>query len=580
MTVVNKKVQFHSFNFSKRPKEIERKLTLYPGFSEIYNLCEQKQYIQRLKDINQLGSIKVSKNIKKSRLEYIFFQLYLHNKVQQHVGTRVTMSPTYTKDFKYNISIGDAIQIFVLIYNLGHFHNTFIASRGFLDYLAKSEVKTESFKSLLNNTNLNDALDYIIERRLYPLLHLFNSYIILDSFDSSLSSVLAAKDLLTNYIQWKCFNTCFENMDFLSIFKYFESVRSLAYIINDLQVSSFPLFVRWDDERILKTLLYEYFDKYNDSHFLNEILKGVGKILSDNIYNNINKVISYTEASKRLTASCTDIDFTSNNTFIDSCLKKKDMCLNKEIRFKSNYNTDLLFKLTIGVDDYRIAHKLYEKLRSISFIRVGYYKRNSYNTTLVVSVKKNLENKAKAVFKAYKLIIYYLGELKDSNFKQKGLIVATKFFLKSILGHNLEVKDDIVTGAILMSRGYKKRVNLIEESLRKEINDEDALHEFDVFKQYLQNESKNDLAVMIPNRVIVYNNDTTTKKELDGILIFPNRKCNQIVLIEAKNIHQEPVKAIRQLNEIDALITDQFIEISPAEQFQGFDAIKVLNIKA
>ena len=284
MPVVNKKVQFHSFNFSKRPKEIERKLTLYPGFSEIYNLCEQQLYIQRLKNINQLGSIRVLKSIKKSRLEYIFFQLYLHNKVQQHVGTRVTMSPTYTKNFKSNISIGDAIQIFVLIYNLGHFHNTFIASRGFLDYLAKLESKLESFKSIINNTNLNDALDYIIERRLYHLLHLFNSYIILDSFDQLIPSVSVAKDLLTKYIEWKCFNTSFENIDYLAIFEYFERVRGLAYIINDLQVSSFPLFVRWDDERVLKNLLYEYFDKYNDSQFVNKILKGVGKIILIKLY--------------------------------------------------------------------------------------------------------------------------------------------------------------------------------------------------------------------------------------------------------------------------------------------------------
>lgn len=141
-----------------RKHNLKETIDLYPIATELYNELGQIGIIDRIKDIPQLGVIKVKKKLNKSRYDYVMLQLYLCQLIRKNIQQNLKFSysnyikNTYNKeineyeDFGIDIgtinkhfkpSIADVMQTLSIVYNIGHFYNTFTASRAVVLFAAE-----------------------------------------------------------------------------------------------------------------------------------------------------------------------------------------------------------------------------------------------------------------------------------------------------------------------------------------------------------------------------------------------------------------------------------------------------------
>ncbi len=117
------------------------KVDLYETATELYEELNTCGIIQRMQAVPQLGVINVSERLEKSRYDYTILQLYFHQIIKSNLQNRLEF--TYNnyvtlQDFrvglsfiskKWKPSIADLLQVLTIVYNMGHFYNTFVASR-------------------------------------------------------------------------------------------------------------------------------------------------------------------------------------------------------------------------------------------------------------------------------------------------------------------------------------------------------------------------------------------------------------------------------------------------------------------
>ncbi len=78
-------------NHDLLPKQKSRKfglkvaIDLYPIASELYCLLNSIGLIDRIKEVPQLGLIKVNPKLKKSRYDYLLLQLYFHQIIKKNI---------------------------------------------------------------------------------------------------------------------------------------------------------------------------------------------------------------------------------------------------------------------------------------------------------------------------------------------------------------------------------------------------------------------------------------------------------------------------------------------------------------
>ena len=60
-------------------------IDLYPYATELYEELDEIGIIERIKEIPQLGVVKVKKKLAKTRFDYVMLQLYLHKLIKTHL---------------------------------------------------------------------------------------------------------------------------------------------------------------------------------------------------------------------------------------------------------------------------------------------------------------------------------------------------------------------------------------------------------------------------------------------------------------------------------------------------------------
>lgn len=142
-----------------RKHSLTAEIDLYPYATELYEELDKLGVINRIKEIPQLGVIKVRKKLSKTRFDYVMLQLYLHKLVKHNLqgDLRYTYN-NYLKsnefgcDYSYPCtnskpSIGDVLQILTIVYNIGHFYNTFTASRAITMIVEEDDTFYEKIKN-------------------------------------------------------------------------------------------------------------------------------------------------------------------------------------------------------------------------------------------------------------------------------------------------------------------------------------------------------------------------------------------------------------------------------------------------
>ena len=194
-----------------RKHNLQVEIDIYPYATELYEELDRIGIINRVKEIPQLGVIKVKKGLAKTRYDYIMLQLYLHQMIKKHLQGHLRLTynncvveQEFRNDYKYTKkekpSIGDILQLLTIVYNIGHFYNTFTASRAVIMLAAEDHEFFDMVVGASTSDRFHEAAQNMLRSKNYQRLHLLNSILILERCDQDNQSVSLALEILYAYI--------------------------------------------------------------------------------------------------------------------------------------------------------------------------------------------------------------------------------------------------------------------------------------------------------------------------------------------------------------------------------------------
>lgn len=568
----------------KQRRNLHVKVDLYNYTKELYKELTSKNIIERIKNVPQLGPVRVKRKLSKSRYDYAVLQLYLHKIIRKNINSELELSynnKINLEDFmedtleirkKDRPTIGDLLQTLTIVYNIGHFYNTFTSSRAVLMYANENKKFAEKLIKSSEDERFQKAAKDFIKDRNYHRLHLLNSILVLEGCNQNLKSIKIAQEVLYTYINQECLST---GNKFHYIFEVFKKARDISYIAYDLQISATPLTIDLCDRDALILILKEFLSFYNDQKPTEELFRSIGKLLDDTIYNENSNAICYYQISRKMARNIEKIYL---ERYYDLWEDKNNVlnCNHSQLR---DYSEHSILKLTFASTDKTIAQELLSKLERTNNVRVGYYDRYSGEKTILISIRKEASNKIAVAFRVLGITIKHLKQLENFDSFDVRFLLTTKFFLHYFFHErNIVLKATVDESiCVICTRGRTNRICKLNRILDKEIGTAGERHEAKFLKQCLAGDVKNDVSITIPSSILVTEKDKQIKiSEFDGMIIHPNRKIDQIILLEAKNTNNRPSKAKNDLSEkLDKLNIpynkDEII-------IKGYDAMLKLSI--
>lgn len=543
------------------PKQKTRKhnlgveIDLYPYATELYQELDSIGIIDRIKEIPQLGVIKVKKKLAKTRFDYVMLQLYLHKLIKSNLqrDLRFTYNnyinaKEFRQDYSYTDnkskpSMGDIFQLLTIVYNIGHFYNTFTASRA----ITMLSEENNTFYDLVTNACSDDryqnAAKKILNNKNYQRLHLLNSILILEQCDKSKQSISIALEILYSYINEQSLP---EESKLKYAFTVFRSVRTVSYMAYDLQIAETPLTIDLCNEKAMLLLLKELLSMYNDNQSSNHLVNSVTKLLDDTVYNENSNAICYYKISRKMVSLITRKPSYVALNYYNDLFIKKDSILNRNYTHKRDYVQSQILKLTFTADERLVSEELLSDLEKINNTRVGYYDRHSGEQTILVSIKNSCDSATKryAAYKTLKCAINYLRRISYIDPCDPRFLLVAKFFLFYLFDENPVVIKPTISRdtCVICTRGKKTRIRAIQNLLKSSIGNEDENHEVEFLLSQISDDSINDTTITIPASIVVYQKNAVGRKlnEFDGIIIHPMRKEKQVIFLEAKNRDRKP----------------------------------------
>ena len=542
------------------PKQKTRKhnskvtIELYPYASQLYEELDKLGIIERIKNIPQLGVIKISSKLAKTRFDYVMLQLYLHQLIKKK--SKIELKYTYnslidSKEFRegYHYSnqkkptIYDIVQLLTIIYNIGHFYDTFTASRAMTMISSVDDVFYDMIHEASSHTRYHQAADNILKNRDYQQLHLLNSILILERCDQSNPSLSLALEILYAYINEQNLE---EKNKLRYAFMLFRNIRAVSYVAYDLQIANTPITIDLCDKKAMLLLFKELLSEYNNNQPSQHLIKSLAKLLDDTVYNENSNAICYYKISQKMVSLMTsDQNFPKQDYYEDIFLNSESV-VNKTHKPRKDFVQENILKLTFAKEHRGIAESLLTDVERLNNTRVGYYDRRSGEFTLLVSLKKNCNSDTKryAAFKTLKVAVKALRKIPNINACDLRFLLCVKFFLFYLFDeHPVIIKPTInTTECVICTRGKNARVKWIDAMLNNSIGNDDENHEVEFLKSQIKKDTINDTSITIPASILVYHKKIVnqTLNEFDGMIIHPMRKKYQIIFLEAKNKNKQP----------------------------------------
>lgn len=470
------------------PKQKTRKhnlrveIDLYPYATDLYQELDSIGIIDRIKEIPQLGVIKVKKKLAKTRFNYVMLQLYLHKLIKSNLqgDLRFTYNnyinaKEFRKDYSYTDkknkpSMGDIFQLLTIVYNIGHFYNTFTASRA----ITMLSEEDNTFYDLVTNACSDDryqnAAKEILNKKNYQRLHLLNSILILEQCDKSKQSISVALEILYSYINEQSLP---EESKLKYAFTVFRSVRTVSYMAYDLQIAETPLTIDLCNEKAMLLILKELLSEYNDNQLSNHLVSSVTKLLDDTVYNENSNAICYYKISRKMVSLLTKEPIATDINYYSDLFVNKGSVLNRSHTHKRDYVQSQILKLTFTADERWVSEELLSDLEKINNTRVGYYDRHSGEQTILVSIKKtcDLPTKRYTAYKTLKCAIKYLRRISNIDSCDPRFLLVAKFFLFYLFDENpVVIKPTINRETCVICTRGKKHTNKSNRKFAEVIN--------------------------------------------------------------------------------------------------------------
>lgn len=540
-------------NQKPRKKGLKVKVDLYAYATDLYKELEGLRIIQRMRDIPQLGVIRVPKNLEKTRFDYTILQLYFHQlikkELQPHLEltyNNVIKSQEFRQELRYlsseeRPSIGDMLQLLTIAYNVGHFYNTFVASRAVIMLSEKDPSFRIMMIQSLTDPRYQTAAEKIFSESNYQRFHLLNSLLILECCDQNKQAVILAQELIYAYLNESELS---ENSKLHHVFSLFRSVRNVSYISYDLQIANTSFTIDLGNEKSILVLFRELLSAYNDRRSTNQLVVSISKMLDDTVYNENSNAICYYKISQKIVSALSKTHEWTAMDYYNNFWFSAESVLN--IRYPQNrdYSPEGILKLTFALNDKDLSKKLLMALERISNLRVGYYDRYNGERTLLVSIRKSCLNKTVVALRTLKTIISHLRNVLNIENSDSRYLLTSKFFIHYLCMENPIVIKPTIDYAIcvLCSRGKHKRIQDVQALLNNDKGTQDEYHEASFLCWILKQDTVSDTAITIPGSILVYEKDRLGRKlcEFDGMVIYPMRKQSQVIFMEAKNTSNAP----------------------------------------
>ena len=542
----------------RRKNNMFVKIDIYDYALELFEELEKIKIIDKLKITPQLGVIKVDQKLTKTRYDYVMLQLHLHQLVKKNL--QMCMRYTYNnlvkeadilenieiEDKKEYPTVGDVLQLLTITYNIGHFFNTFTASRAVIMLSTQDEKYKDMIINASEDVKYIECAKKILEENNYHRLHLLNTLLILEKCNKESNAIKLAKNIIFEYINEDRLDS---NGKIKYIFEVFRKIRNVSYISFDLQTSNTPVIIDLSNEDAMKSLLKEFLSEYNNKTAVVSMINSISKLLDNKVYNEKTNVICYYNISKNMANIFRKHTEESIVNYFEDVIEDKYDVFNKLYYQRKDYDTECLLKLTFNNEEENILKDVFIKIDKINNTRIGYYDRYSGEKTIVVAIKKSCDCQQKKIA-AFKVLRSIATTLKNDNrisIYDKRYLLTVKFMLYYLFDKNPVVIKPTLDREIctVCTRGHKSRLNEINKIIEKYYKDDTQKHETIVMKECLKADSKNDTSICIPASVVVYHKDKVGKKlcEFDGMIIHIMRKTEQVVFIEAKQISRKPSTA-------------------------------------
>lgn len=534
---------------------LDAEIDLYPYATELYNELENIGIIDRIKSIHQLGVIKVPKKFQKTRYDYVMLQLYLHQLIKSKLKGQLKYTynnPVRASEFSDSLSyppeitdpsIGDILQLLTIVYNIGHFYNTFTASRA----VSMMAAQDDSFFNMVVSSSERERFGTIAKKLLseknYQRLHLLNSLLILEKCDQGKASIAISTEILYAYLCEECLPV---KSKLHYAFSIFRNVRTVAYMAYDLQIANTPLQIDLSNDDALMTLMRELLSDYNDNLPSHRLVESMSKLLDDNIYNeNANAICYYIISRRIVTLLERDNDF-RDKSYYDNYFLDASSALNTAHSHHRDYVGEQILKLTFPKSARSVSERLLLDLERINNTRVGYYDRNTGAQTILVSIKQHCDPSAKAyaALKVLRQAVSAVRKVEGVTNDDVRFLLCVKFFLFYLFGERPLLIQPTVSEKIcvICTRGKNSRIAELNKLMKNSNGNDDENHEVQFLLSRLLPDKTNDTSITLPGSIIVYEKGSIGRKlfEFDGMIIHPMRSKEQIVFLEAKNTTYKP----------------------------------------
>lgn len=559
---------------------------VYPYTSELYSFLRNFNYDTKFHSTKQLGAMQyLLKGAHHTRYEYIFLQWTLIHQLKEKakglgLSSNIEKFGKLSTMGKYPTG-GELLQCLSLLVNMGHFPDTFAASKVWL-YLLNNNIRgsKKGFKSGLR-TKDKELLDEILNNYDVYNIHLINALFLLERY----RRVKGGNELVDFFKKIIIEYMTEEKPEIKKYWNIYKSLRKIAYVVLDSHYAPIPFNLD------LPSIILN-FDHYNNSLInsnstFQKTLEQMNNVLESSLYLDPNSLLVSNMRSEQILSSLRAIPIeqkldkvstlrdlleplNEESDYISSIFQKQEVLSfpqpdwNVQNILEISYSDIRPFKSFFPKDLLKFENVLRESIGTHSCRVAAAYPPSENIFKLVFSVKNKLSG-SKLMYKVLDIVrrtLEFNYSLERKGFtnpnEEDFKIILFKYLLRNTFGidkeyfldylNNSEVNKIplfIGNGSVGLSKKIERYINIAEPFLNS-----DELHELKITNGKIKSlKYRGTIIAYLGSTKLKLLNKSTIDCEFDGLIYLPYQKDKEFLyVVEAKNKTNGHTEAKKQLN--------------------------------
>jgi hypothetical protein len=538
---------------------------LFGNAERCYKFLDEKKYIDKLKNMNQLGVIQHTfLKTSHTRMDYVILQVYLINFL---LGRDFELNQSKNKKKKFNLGLSstdeigsfkvsgaELISIWILLFNSGHLVGTFAAEKGLLKFIKENNSIFIKFENNMPE-NLKPYFKICIQNNDTYNLHKF---LIIFSLNVHYKQSKNQKNkkfikFLINVCQFYFIS---QNDRHKKLKEYFNKIRQISYLFLDSQYSGLP--INFKITSFLLNLDEYLFQILDESSYFNRALNSLDNLLAHNLYYSEESLSQFNYYSDKFN------NYLKNNKLNENTIKNMIISGNfidlGDYKENKNFHTFLeLDTLTNSIYGNMFNINLENKLNNIlprscnitiennkrfNFIVINMIFSGKYHNHLnSISrlTKELIILKNKGIYKNEFIKIeenmnHMLANFMNKNFSNvfKDILL---FILKNLIKTHYFIFEDSYDDVQIIAPHNKNNIDsvfesILEKNLDKYKKDEKRLIRYFTERLFYKNST---MLVSISSIKGYLKETDELNVEIDGLIFMYKNDKIHLFLIESKN---------------------------------------------